>query len=129
MPRVDPPPDRPSTLPAMRARTKPAGQGRAGGLGALPGTFAAALRGARRGMRDAADGSEALAAAGGGSMSFPGASAPWHRSEGPVAGSARQPVALPQVPGASPLDRLLLGFGPDGAEARLRIGAGPLAGT
>jgi hypothetical protein len=48
----------------------------------------------------------------------------WQRHEGP----ARAPPRAPITPVGSQ-DRLLIGFGAGGAEARLRIGGGPLAGA
>ncbi len=57
-------------------------------------------------------------------ISMPGS---WFRPEGPpgVKPSTRA-APLPPVP---PSDRLLVGTGPTGGEARLRIGHGPLAGS
>ncbi|HEY7373700.1 MAG TPA: hypothetical protein VIF57_16175 [Polyangia bacterium] len=38
-------------------------------------------------------------------------------------------MGAPAVSNARAVDRILIGAGPDGAEARIRIGAGALAGT
>jgi hypothetical protein len=53
--------------------------------------------------------------------------APWQIQEGPPRALPPRPLgaALP----AAALERLLVGVGPRGAEARLRIGHGPLAGA
>jgi hypothetical protein len=54
--------------------------------------------------------------------------APWQLQEGPPSAPPRVGIsALP--PGTPAAPRLLLGVGPDGAEARLRIDRGPLAGA
>lgn len=55
------------------------------------------------------------------------AMAGWFRAES--AASASKPVAVAGAAAARPVDRVLVGSGPDGAEARIRIGAGALAGT
>lgn len=52
---------------------------------------------------------------------------PWLRPEGPT---PRAPSSGPRpVPVDTPLERVLIGTGPGGAEARLTIGHGPLAGS
>ncbi|HEY0706074.1 MAG TPA: hypothetical protein VGG33_04720 [Polyangia bacterium] len=53
----------------------------------------------------------------------------WSRPEGPT--RPDRPVReLPQpLPGVDPVHQLLIGKGPNGAEARMRISVGPLAGT
>jgi len=56
------------------------------------------------------------------------AMAGWFRPESAVAAASR-PVAVGGASAARPVDRVLVGSGPDGAEARIRIGAGALAGT
>lgn len=54
----------------------------------------------------------------------------WFRSETMTrAGPAVPPTKAAGVAGAGAVDRILLGSGPDGAQARIRIGAGALAGT
>lgn len=61
------------------------------------------------------------------------AMAGWFRSEpsriGGDDGAAGRAVGAPAVSNARAVDRILIGAGPDGAEARIRIGAGALAGT
>jgi hypothetical protein len=54
----------------------------------------------------------------------------WSRPEGParVEAARRRELAGP-VDGASPMHKLLIGQGPNGAEARLSITVGPLAGA
>jgi hypothetical protein len=57
---------------------------------------------------------------------------PWQRREGPS--RAPPPAARASPPGPAPAlgaaaDRLLVGLGASGAEARLRIGGGPMAGA
>lgn len=56
------------------------------------------------------------------------AMAGWFRPESAVV-STGKPVAVAGASAARPVDRVLVGSGPDGAEARIRIGAGALAGT
>ncbi len=57
----------------------------------------------------------------------------WSRREGPVGPSTKQSTSAPVAAGgaspAPPVDRLLLGSGPAGAEARLTISHGALAGA
>jgi hypothetical protein len=54
----------------------------------------------------------------------------WFRSEVVAkAGPAVPPTRLSGVSAAGTVDRILLGSGPDGAQARIRIGGGALAGT
>jgi hypothetical protein len=53
--------------------------------------------------------------------------APWQINEGPPRAPPPRPLAAGLPPAA--IERLLLGSGARGAEARLRIGHGPLAGT
>jgi hypothetical protein len=55
------------------------------------------------------------------------AMAGWFRAE-PSAANSR-PAAIAPVNGPGTVDRILLGSGPDGPQARIRIGAGALAGT
>jgi hypothetical protein len=53
----------------------------------------------------------------------------WSRPEGPTRPD-RPARELPQpLPGVDPIHQLLIGKGPNGAEARMRISVGPLAGT
>jgi hypothetical protein len=54
----------------------------------------------------------------------------WFRSES-TSGAAptAAPPRAPAVAAARTVDRILIGSGPDGAQARIRIGAGALAGT
>ncbi len=53
----------------------------------------------------------------------------WSRPEGPTQAAPR-PRELPQpAPGSDPIHQLLIGKGPDGAEAKMMITVGPLAGT
>jgi len=56
------------------------------------------------------------------------AMAGWFRPES-AAASTGKPAAVAGASAARPVDRVLVGSGPDGAEARIRIGAGALAGT
>jgi hypothetical protein len=51
----------------------------------------------------------------------------WFRSEPSV--STGPPAAATAVGPPRAVDRVLVGAGPDGAQARIRIGAGALAGT
>ena len=55
------------------------------------------------------------------------AMAGWFRSEAPVA--TGRPAPAPAVAPPRAVERVLVGAGPDGAQARIRIGAGALAGT
>jgi len=57
------------------------------------------------------------------------AMAGWFRSESGPAAPQQRPGGVAAASGARPVDRVLVGAGPDGAEARIRIGAGALAGT
>jgi hypothetical protein len=56
------------------------------------------------------------------------AMAGWFRPES-AAASTNRPVLVAGASAARPVDRVLVGSGPGGAEARIRIGAGALAGT
>jgi hypothetical protein len=55
------------------------------------------------------------------------AMAGWFRSEAPIA--TGRPAGAPAVAPPRAVDRVLVGAGPEGAQARIRIGAGALAGT
>jgi hypothetical protein len=59
------------------------------------------------------------------------AMAGWFRSEsaGPPPGKTTAVPGPSGPPATRAVDRILVGSGPDGAEARIRIGAGALAGT
>jgi len=57
------------------------------------------------------------------------AMAGWFRSEPPRIGCDAGAARRAAVANAHAVDRVLIGSGPDGAEARIRIGAGALAGT
>jgi len=87
--------------------------------------FRDALDRGRRGSTDGDGASDGAACA--------AAMAGWFRSEAlhaaaiPAAGKTATGAAA--VTGARPVDRVLIGSGPDGAQARIRIGAGALAGT
>ena len=75
-----------------------------------------------RGRRDPAaggmnDGASAAALAG------------WFRSESGAAPAVAKAAGVAGVAASRAVDRVLIGSGPDGAEARIRIGAGALAGT
>jgi hypothetical protein len=75
-----------------------------------------------RGRRDPAtggtnDGASAAALAG------------WFRSESAAAPAAAKAAGVAGVAASRAVDRVLIGSGPDGAQARIRIGAGALAGT
>jgi hypothetical protein len=75
-----------------------------------------------RGRRDPAaggidDGASAAALAG------------WFRSESAAAPAVARAAGVAGVAASRAVDRVLIGSGPDGAEARIRIGAGALAGT
>ena len=73
----------------------------------------------RKGRRPSGhDGQDAAGAA--------AAMAGWFRSEPPVAG---RPAAVTAVAPPRAVERVLVGAGPEGAQARIRIGAGALAGT
>jgi hypothetical protein len=58
----------------------------------------------------------------------PGLVAPWQIREGPPRAAPRE-RAGPALPAALGTERVRLGIGPRGAEARLRIEHGPLAGA
>ena len=79
-------------------------------------------RALERGRRDPAaagtnDGASAAALAG------------WFRSEAAAAPAVAKAAGVAGVGASRAVDRVLIGSGPDGAEARIRIGAGALAGT
>jgi hypothetical protein len=57
------------------------------------------------------------------------AMAGWFRAEAVLAPTAVKAAGVAGVAAARPVDRVLIGSGPDGAQARIRIGAGALAGT
>jgi hypothetical protein len=75
--------------------------------------------------QDRADGGE-VAAPPADAFAVPGA-APWARPEGPARPEAPRQLPSP-APGAEVYHKLLMGQGPAGAEARLSITQGPLAG-
>lgn len=53
----------------------------------------------------------------------------WTRPEGPTRPEPRARELPQPMPGVDPIHQLLIGKGPNGAEARMRISVGPLAGT
>jgi hypothetical protein len=53
----------------------------------------------------------------------------WFRAESALPPAAAKAAGEAAVAAARPVDRVLIGSGPDGAQARIRIGAGVLAGT
>ena len=57
------------------------------------------------------------------------AMAGWFRAEPGLAPVAARPAGVAGTAAARPVERVLIGSGPDGAEARIRLGAGALAGT
>ena len=63
----------------------------------------------------------------GSALAAPVARPPWSRPEGPPGPPARP--ALPPLPATGGHHRVLIGRGPAGAEARLTIASGPLAGV
>ena len=83
-----------------------------------------------RGFRGTLERKRGDATGGASDVASAAAMAGWFRPE-PMAGAT--PTAAPgraaAVGVASAVDRILMGSGPDGAQARIRIGAGALAGT
>jgi len=53
----------------------------------------------------------------------------WFRSESAAAPAVAKAAGVAGVAASRAVDRVLIGSGPEGAEARIRIGAGALAGT
>jgi len=53
----------------------------------------------------------------------------WFRSESAAAPAVARAAGVAGVAASHAVDRVLVGSGPDGAQARIRIGAGALAGT
>ena len=53
----------------------------------------------------------------------------WFRSESAAAPTVAKAAGVAGVPASRAVDQVLIGSGPDGAQARIRIGAGALAGT
>ena len=53
----------------------------------------------------------------------------WFRSESAAAPAVAKAAGVAGVAASNAVDRVLVGSGPDGAQARIRIGAGALAGT
>jgi hypothetical protein len=87
----------------------------------------AAGGGAGGAMAGGAGAAGAAAAAG---AALAGAPPAWQRAEGaPLAAAAPRAVEVAPMPATAPLDRLLMGFGPQGVEVRLHIGQGMLAGS
>lgn len=83
-----------------------------------------------RGFRRALDRKLGDSSGGGHEVASAAALAGWFRSEatpGPSPNSAA--ARIPGVAGARAVDRILIGSGPEGAQARIRIGAGALAGA
>ena len=79
-------------------------------------------RALERKLGDASGGAQEVASA--------AALAGWFRSEATLGVSTSAPPARTSaVAGARAVDRILIGSGPEGAEARIRIGAGALAGS
>jgi hypothetical protein len=114
-----PPPS--TTGAATKDEACAAGEEASNGGRRRPGrSFRGALE-SRRGTAPATDGHDVASAA---------ALAAWFRPE-----SAAAPGGVPAsgraagVAAAQAVDRILIGAGPDGAQARIRIGAGALAGT
>jgi hypothetical protein len=79
-------------------------------------------------FRGALDGRRAAAA--GGDVASAAALAAWFRPESMAASyGAPPPRPAAAVAAAGAIDRILIGAGPDGAQARIRIASGALAGT
>jgi len=57
------------------------------------------------------------------------AMAGWFRAESAAAPAVTKATGVAGVAASRAVDRVLIGSGPDGAQARIRIGAGALAGT
>jgi len=93
------------------------------GAGAAPPRAGQGFRKAlERGRRDPGagstnDGASAAALAG------------WFRSESSAAPAVAKATGVAGVAASRAVDRVLIGSGPDGAQARIRIGAGALAGA
>jgi hypothetical protein len=102
---------------------EPGGEGAGGGLGAEALSASEGL--ASRRASDGDKGEAALIA-----EQLAAVNVQWVRPEGPtrVEAARRRELAGP-VDGANPMHRLLIGQGPGGAEARLSITVGPLAGA
>jgi len=66
---------------------------------------------------------------GGHEIASAAALAGWFRSEATPGASPNAAAKIAGVAGARAVDRILIGSGPEGAQARIRIGAGALAGT
>jgi hypothetical protein len=118
-----------SETSGARAAEAPVGGGRPfpalrPGERARGGRFERALAraGKQRAAAEGGDGSAAGSPGGGGVM------APWSRPEGPASPEARRTHGSPRAEPAAPC-RVLVGWGAGGAEARLSIGSGPLAGA
>jgi hypothetical protein len=83
-----------------------------------------------RGFRSALERKRDAAEAGGHDAASAAAMAGWFRSEPTAASPGKTPaISGPSGVAARVVDRILVGAGPDGAEARIRIGTGVLAGT
>ena len=84
-----------------------------------------------RSFRGALESRRRAAAAGDGNdVASAAAMASWFRPESAGApGGVSAPGRAAGVAAARAVDRILIGAGPDGAQARIRIGAGALAGT
>lgn len=85
---------------------------------------------AGQGFRKALErGRRAPAAGGPNDGASAAALAGWFRSESAAAPAVAKAAGVAGVAASRAVDRVLIGSGPDGAEARIRIGAGALAGT
>ena len=121
--------DSPSGLPPAAARkdeVRPGGDTAPHAARSRSGQkFRDALERRQRGSAGGAGAQEAAASA--------AAMAGWFRSEaaGPTgkASPTTRTEAVASMAGARGVDRVLIGSGPEGAQARVRIGAGALAGT
>src|SRR5262245_35161404 len=116
-------PAAPAPVPGSRDEVRAAGDGRAqAGRPRARTGFRDALERKRRGSIAGDEASEAAASA--------AAMAGWFRPEAPSAAAGAPATArTTAVAGSRAVDRVLIGSGPDGAQARIRIGGGALAGT
>jgi hypothetical protein len=83
-----------------------------------------------RGFRSALERKGGDSSGGAHDVASAAALAGWFRSEWTSGSSPTgAPARTPNVAAARAVDRILVGSGPEGAQARIRIGAGALAGT
>ena len=116
----DSPPSHPPATAGKQEAMSVGGEGTPGGRGRSGQAFRKTLDRRRPATGADSAGNDGASAA---------AMAGWFRAESALPPAAAKAPSVAGVAGARPVDRVLIGAGPEGAQARIRIGAGALAGT